>query len=149
MKIVVGDFWGCPPEGMGPARSYRPRGHNINTNGFLYWTDLQPHLYWPDFLIVVFNCGLLHLRCFTGRASKIATFKADNCFVGDFGHIASITSKPLTLPDSDHVYYENFIEIRWKTIKLSKRPIEDITGFKIKIFFNVLFSWCKTDDQML
>ena len=26
-----------------PARSYRPRGHIINTNADLYWTDPQPH----------------------------------------------------------------------------------------------------------
>ena len=114
MEMVVGDFWGCPPEGMGPARSYRPRGHTINTNRFLYWTDLQPHLYWPVFFIVVFNCGFLNLRCFTGSASKLATFKADNCFVGDFGYIAFIASKSLTLLGSGDASYENLLKYAGK-----------------------------------
>jgi len=41
---VVEDSRGCPPEGMGPARSYRPRGHITNTNACLYWTEPQPRL---------------------------------------------------------------------------------------------------------
>ena len=36
-------FRECPPEGMGPARSYRPRGHILNTNFCLYWTEPRPH----------------------------------------------------------------------------------------------------------
>jgi len=50
---VVEDSRGCPPEGMGPARSYRPRGHIINTNTCLYWTEPQPPLEeasWPTIL---------------------------------------------------------------------------------------------------
>ena len=42
--MVVGIQGKCPPEGMGPARIYRPRGHIINTNDCWYWTESQLHL---------------------------------------------------------------------------------------------------------
>jgi len=35
---------GCPPEGMGPARIYRPRGHITNTHKSSHWTESQLHI---------------------------------------------------------------------------------------------------------